>query len=105
MCSTIYKRDSAVSKYLGLPTSWGRSKQASLNYMVEKVKTRLQGWKQNLLSQAGREVLIKAVIFAIPSYAMACFKFHSRIRQLINKEIRAFWWEQVDQELASSELD
>ncbi|GLU14962.1 hypothetical protein SLE2022_314960 [Rubroshorea leprosula] len=34
----------------------------------------------------------------MPSYAMACFKFSVRICSLINKEIRAFWWGQQEQE-------
>ena len=36
------------------------------------VKT--QGWKDKLLSQASREVLLKAVVQAIPTYSMNCFK-------------------------------
>jgi len=32
------------------------------------------GWEGKLLSQAGREVLIKVVIQAIPTFAMGCFK-------------------------------
>jgi len=34
----------------------------------------LEGWEGKLLSQAGREFLIKAIIQAIPTYAMGCFK-------------------------------
>ena len=49
-------------KYLGLPTLIGKNKKASFKYIKERVWAKLQGWKEQLLSQAGREVLLKAVI-------------------------------------------
>ncbi|BFG24970.1 hypothetical protein CerSpe_112440 [Prunus speciosa] len=49
-------------KYLGLPTIWGRSKREALLYIKERIMSKIQGWKQQLLSQAGREVLLKAVV-------------------------------------------
>ncbi|XP_030930993.1 uncharacterized protein LOC115956857 [Quercus lobata] len=61
-------------KYLGLPAVVGRNKTESLNYIKERVWSKLQGWKEKLLSQAGREILLKAVVQAIPTFAMSCFK-------------------------------
>ena len=46
-------------KYLGLSSLIGRRKRASFNYIKERVWRKLQGWERKLLSQAGREVLIK----------------------------------------------
>lgn len=47
--------------YLGVPTIWGSSKKAALAYVKDRVFAKVQGWKQRFLSQAGMEVLIKAV--------------------------------------------
>ena len=60
-------------KYLGVPVYMGRLKEKTFNYLKDQVWKRIQGWKQKLLSQAGKEILIKAVAQAIPSYAMSCF--------------------------------
>ena len=61
-------------KYLGLPALVGRAKKQSFIYIKERVWKKLQGWKEKLLSQTSREVLIKVVIQAIPTYTMSCFK-------------------------------
>ena len=60
-------------KYLGLPVYMGRSKEKTFSYLKDRVWKRIQGWKEKLLSRAGKEILIKAVAQAIPSYAMSCF--------------------------------
>ena len=61
-------------KYLGLPSFVGGGKKASFNYIKERVWRKIQGWEGKLLSQTGREVLIKSVIQAIPTYTLGCFK-------------------------------
>ena len=81
-------------KYLGLPSLTGKGKRASFNYIKERVWRKLQGWEGKLLSQAGREVLIKAVIQAIPTYAMGCFKLPMGLCNEIEVMIRKFWWGQ-----------
>ena len=81
-------------RYLGLPSLVGKKKKASLLYIKEKVAAKLQGWKEQLLSQAGREVLLKSVIQAIPTFAMSCFKLPLTLCSDIEALIRNFWWGQ-----------
>ena len=81
-------------KYLGLPAMVGRNKKASLNFIKERVWNKLQDWKEKLLSQVGREVLLKAVVQAIPTFMMGCFKLPSRLLNDIEIMIRKFWWGQ-----------
>ena len=61
-------------QYLGLPSLVGRRKKQSFNLIKEKIWRKLQSWEGKLLSQVDREVLIKVVIQAIPTFAMRCFK-------------------------------
>ena len=81
-------------KYLGLPSLVGRNKKASFNYIKERVWKKIQGWKEKVLSQAGREILIKAVVQAIPTYTMSCFKLPLGLCLKIEILIRRFWWGQ-----------
>ena len=76
-------------KYLGLPAVVGRKKKESLNFIKERIWSKLQGWKEKLLSQAGREILLKAVVQAIPTFAMSCC-----LCDEIEALIRKFFWGQ-----------
>ncbi|KAL0006673.1 hypothetical protein SO802_008175 [Lithocarpus litseifolius] len=81
-------------KYLGLPSFVGKGKKASFNYIKERVWRKLQGWEGKLLSQAGREVLLKAIIQAIPTYTMGCFKIPIGLCNEIEALMKRFWWGQ-----------
>ena len=78
--------------YLGVPTIWGRSKKRGLAYVKGRILEKLQGWKHHSLSRAGREVLIKAVVQAIPAYPMSMFKFPANVCQELDAVVAAFWW-------------
>ena len=81
-------------QYFEVPSLVGRRKKEGFNFIKEKIWRKLQGWEGKLLSQAGREVLIKAVIQAIPTYAMGCFKLPLGLCHDIESTIKKFWWGQ-----------
>ena len=80
--------------YLGLPSLVGRSKKNTFRALKERLDNKLSGWKEKMLSQAGKEVLIKAVAQAIPTYTMSVFKLPDTLCDEMTSMIRAFWWRQ-----------
>ncbi|CAL2239591.1 unnamed protein product [Prunus armeniaca] len=50
------------------------------------------GWSEQYLSQAGKEVLIKAVAMAMPNYAMSYFQLPINLCKEIEREIIRYWW-------------
>lgn len=79
-------------KYLGLPAEWGRSRTDALAWIKERILSKVEGWKENLFNQAGKEVLIKVVLQAIPSYAMSVVRFPKGFCKNICATIARFWW-------------
>lgn len=78
-------------KYLGLLAVVGRRKKMSLNYIKDRVWGKLQGWKEKLLSQVENEVLLKAMVQVIPTFAMSCFKLPIGLFQDIEMLIQKCW--------------
>ncbi|KAL5565698.1 hypothetical protein UlMin_028862 [Ulmus minor] len=58
----------------------------------DRVWNKLCGWKSKLLSAGGREVLSKAIIQAIPTYAMNLFKLPSSLIKELHRLSAQFWW-------------
>ncbi|XP_010666797.1 uncharacterized protein LOC104883918 [Beta vulgaris subsp. vulgaris] len=79
-------------KYLGLPTIIGRSKKAVFACLKERIWKKLQGCKEKLLSKPGKEIMIKVVAQAIPSYMMSIFKIPDGLIDEIHALFARFWW-------------
>ena len=60
--------------------------------LLEKVLQKMHGWKQRLLSQRGREILIKSVIQAIPVYAMQCYLLPKGFLNKLMVYVQRFFW-------------
>jgi hypothetical protein len=74
-------------KYLCLPTPEGK---------FESLQARLSKWLIDLgdstLSQSAREILIKAIAQANPTYVMGVFKLPASVCDDLGQLIRNYWW-------------
>jgi hypothetical protein len=68
----------------------------SFAYIKERVWSKLQGWKECLLSQAGQEVLLKAMVQAVPPYSMSFFHVPDCLCYDLEGLMRRFWWSHGD---------
>jgi hypothetical protein len=77
---------------LGLPTAIGRNISGAFGKLYTKVNCLASGGSERKLSSAGREVLIKAVMQAIPTYPMSCFKLSKTTCKKMTTAMSRFWW-------------
>ena len=75
-----------------MPTDVGPSITGAFSYLKDRVWKKVQGWMEQSLSTGGKEVLIKAVAQAIPTYSMACFRLPRGLCKHIDSLLRDFWW-------------
>ncbi|XP_042958141.1 uncharacterized protein LOC122293703 [Carya illinoinensis] len=86
------KATSNFEKYFGLPAVAGRQKVATFHILIDRTRARMVNWKNKFLSNARKEVLLKAMLQAIPTYAMGIFLIPTSITNKLNQLIRKFLW-------------
>jgi hypothetical protein len=79
-------------KYLGLPTPEGRMHRGKFDNLQARLMKRFMEWNDGLLAQSAKEILIKAVAQAIPTYIMSVFKLPLSLCDDLTKLIRDYWW-------------
>ncbi|KAJ4820751.1 RNA-directed DNA polymerase (reverse transcriptase)-related family protein [Rhynchospora pubera] len=79
-------------KYLGLPLTDRRPDRACFQSLIDKVASKLAGWKYRLLSRAGRVVLASSVLSSIPIYLMSVFSLPAWVIKNLDKVRRNFIW-------------
>ena len=60
--------------------------------MIEKVETRLGGWRARLLSRRGCLILLKTVLAAIHIYCISIFRMPAGVRRCLEKIMHRFFW-------------
>ncbi|XP_052886915.1 uncharacterized protein LOC128295389 [Gossypium arboreum] len=89
---TVEKLDS----YLGLPLPVGRKKSLAFTDIINRCTCRVKSWSKHLLSYGGKEVFIKAIIQAIPSYAFSVFLAPKGTIEELHSQMGRMWWTNND---------
>ena len=79
-------------RYLGLPIVLGRNRSSKFSYIKDRLWKKLKGWKEKLLSAAGKEILIKVVGQSLPIYSMSCFILPKSFCEELHHILCRFWW-------------
>ncbi|WVZ95337.1 hypothetical protein U9M48_041118 [Paspalum notatum var. saurae] len=78
--------------YLGVPLNLRKLKRCEEQFIVDKVAVRIPKWKGNLLNLAGRTVLVKSTLLAIPIHMAIASCLSSWAIGAIDKLRRSFLW-------------
>ncbi|XP_031106280.1 uncharacterized protein LOC116010926 [Ipomoea triloba] len=81
-----------IGRYFELPMGIGRNKREVFSYIESKLIGRLSGWNKKILSRAGKEVLLKSVAQALPTYYMSIYYLPVTLCERIERVMNKFWW-------------
>jgi ribonuclease HI len=81
-----------TGNYLGLPSMIGRKKKDVFAYIKDRIWKRINSWRGRALSRAGKEVMIKSVLQAIPTYIMSIYLIPDSTIKEIERLMNSFWW-------------
>lgn len=85
--------EGGLGKYLGLPEHFGRRKRDIFASLVDRIRQRSHSWTSRFLSGAGKLILLKSVLAAMPTYSMTCFKLPLSLCKHIQSVLTRFWWD------------
>ena len=78
-------------KYLGLPVPEGRMHKGKFETVQERLRKRLLDWGEQYMSTGNKEILIKSVAQAIPTYLMSVFKLPLKLCDDLNRMVRNYF--------------
>lgn len=60
---------------------------------MDRIRQRAHSWTARFLSGAGKMILLKSVLTAMPTYAMSCFKLPLSLCKQLQSVLTRFWWD------------
>ena len=84
--------ESGNGMYLGIPEQLKGSKTKVFAYVQDSLHKKVSIWKAKYLSRAGKEVMIKSVASAAPTFPMSCYLLPKGLCKKISSATSNFWW-------------
>ncbi|KAA3474960.1 Retrovirus-related Pol polyprotein LINE-1 [Gossypium australe] len=69
-----YQKVQELGKYLGIPLFHKRITKSTMQFVVDKVRSKLGNWDAKQLSIAGHFTLVQSIILTVPNYLMQSIK-------------------------------
>ena len=85
-----------IGTYLGTPIFTSRRITQSYQYLVDNIRSRIEGWQAKYLSMAGKATFVKASVTSIPIYTMQTTLLPQKISHQIDKMSCHFLWGDID---------
>lgn len=81
-----------LGKYMGMSILEKSINKDTFGDVLEKVSSRLTGWKGKMLSFAGRLTLTKVILSSIPVHSMSTIALPKSTLTSLDKVSRSFVW-------------
>lgn len=88
----VFQQTDDLGEYLGVSLFHTCTKKCTFQFIVDKVRQKLNGYNAKLLSLAGRVMLAKSVVLTIPGYFMQTAMLPIGVCERIEQVVRRFVW-------------
>lgn len=79
-------------RYLGMQMTVGKKKITTFSFFSEKVDQKLQIWRNQKISKAGKVTLLKSAAQVIPNFWINMMLIPGEVCDKIEKQMNGFWW-------------
>lgn len=77
---------------LSLIFIFGANKTEAFRKFIDKCHSCTADWCNKVLSATGKEILIKSVVQALPTYMMSYFRFLESVLKKYQSALLNYWW-------------
>ncbi|WRX28178.1 Reverse transcriptase domain - like 10 [Theobroma cacao] len=90
--TTGFQHKTLPVTYLGAPLHKGPKKVLLFYFLISKIRDRISGWENKILSPGGRITLLRSVLSSLPMYLLQVLKPPVTVIERIDRLFNSFLW-------------